>query len=440
MPPRPVKTLLILLLATLPVAASAPPQRGLLPPNPFPDALLPLVGQSGADPTASALPRREHLSRLGIPTWHKLGQKGRGFKVAVLDSGFSGYRNLLGKVLPDKVQTRSFRADGNLEAKDSQHGILCGEVIHTLAPDAELMFANWEPSHPQKFLEAVRWAVAEGARVITCSIIMPTWSDGEGGGPVHAELSRLLGDGSHPDDVLFFACAGNTADRHWSGPFRHEGRGHHSWGDGIDNVVCPWGEGRVSVELCTDQATDLELIVQDLTAGREVSRCRLQQGEHRTAVVRFNPQTGNAYSVRVCAEETAKSRFHLYVLGGSLRQTRSSGSIPFPGDGPEVITIGAVESDGTRASYSSCGPNSRRPKPDLVAPVPFASGFRSRPFAGTSAATPQAAGLAAVLWSKQPNAPANRVRQLLLDAARDLGPRGHDWETGHGMLRLPPSQ
>ena len=215
MPSRSLRRLLLLPLAALLLLAAGGLARTLIPPRP-PDPSSP----SGAPHASSALPRREHLFRLGVPAWHAAGHRGRGLKVAILDSGFHGYREQLGKVLPAKVTTRSFREDGNLEAKDSQHGILCGEVIHALAPEAELLSANWEPSHPQKFLDAVRWAVSQGARVISCSIIMPTWSDGEGGGPVHAALKRLVGDGSRPGDVLFFACAGNTADRHWSGAFR----------------------------------------------------------------------------------------------------------------------------------------------------------------------------------------------------------------------------
>ena len=79
-------------------------------------------------------------------------------KVAILDSGFRGYRAHLGKALPDTVLVQSFRADSNLEAKDSQHGILCGEVVHALAPEANLLFANWDPDKPEQFLQAARWA------------------------------------------------------------------------------------------------------------------------------------------------------------------------------------------------------------------------------------------------------------------------------------------
>src|SRR5262249_42389946 len=128
--------------------------------------------------------RQRHLLRMGVPAWHAAGYRGQGVKVAVLDSGFRGYREHLGKALPKNVVVKSFRLDGNLEAKDSQHGILCAETVHAVAPDAELLLANWEPDRPDRFLDAVRWARQQGARVLTCSMIMPSWSDGEGGGPV----------------------------------------------------------------------------------------------------------------------------------------------------------------------------------------------------------------------------------------------------------------
>ena len=58
-------------------------------------------------------------------------------------------------------------------------------------------------------------------------------------------------------------------------------------------------------------------------------------------------------------------------------------------------------------------------------------------FAGTSAAAPQAAGLAALWWSRHPGWTAKQVSHALRAAAVDLGPPGHDWETGYGRLALP---
>src|SRR5262249_11051694 len=157
------------------------------------------------------------LARLGADRWHAAGFTGRGIKIAILDTGFRDYRDQLGKALPEHVKATSFRSDCNLEVRDSQHGILCGEVIHTLAPHAEMLFATWDADRPDQFVDAVRWARREGANILSCSLIMPSWSDGEGNGPTHESLKEVLGSGSHKGDPLFFCSAGNTAQRHWSG-------------------------------------------------------------------------------------------------------------------------------------------------------------------------------------------------------------------------------
>jgi subtilisin family serine protease len=383
--------------------------------------------------------RARQLARLGADQWHKAGYRGRGIKVAVLDSGFRGYRDFLGNALPAKVTARSFRRDGNLEAKDSQHGILCGEVIHAVAPQAELLFANWEPDRPDQFLDAVRWARQQGAQIISCSIIMPSWSDGEGGGKIHADLARILGTGDRGGDLLCFASAGNTAQRHWSGAFHDGGDGRHEWQPGhMDNSLTPWGSEPVSAEIYWQPGAEYELTVRDVDTGRAVgaSAGRLN-GERCSAVVRFQPQTYHHYQVQVRLTHGPAGRFHLAALAAGLEYSLAPGSISFPADGPEVIAVGAVDYDGHRQTYSSCGPNSERPKPDVVAPVPFPSQWRAQPFAGTSAAAPQAAAVAALWWSRHPEWRAERVRKALVQTAYDLGPPGHDCETGYGRIHLP---
>jgi subtilisin family serine protease len=392
-----------------------------------------------AETAHAEIQREQHLGRLGVNRWHAAGYRGRGVTVAVLDSGFRGYRKHLGQALPAEVTVRSFRKDGNLEAKDSQHGILCGEVIHALAPEAKLLFANWDPDRSDQFLEAVRWAQAQGARIISCSVIMPSWSDGEGGGSVHAALARFLGNGGGPRDLLCFASAGNTAQRHWSGPF-HAGRdGFHEWQAGEENNgLTPWGDERVSVELCWRPGSSYDLYVYDRDTKSEVGHSLTAAGSSRScAVVHFHPQSSHSYQVRVRRAQGPGGSFHLVALGAGLQQATARGSIPFPGDGPEVIAVGAVSYEGQRIAYSSCGPNSTQPKPDLVAPVPFSSLWRPRAFGGTSAAAPQAAAVAALWWSRYPGWTATEIRKALYQSARDLGPPGHDYETGYGLIALP---
>ena len=414
----------------LPVAgpeasAASTPDCGSIPDEPFP-------GRQ----------RGRLLARMGVERWHQLGCRGQGVKVAILDTGFRGYRAHLGEALPAQVTTRSFRADGNLEAKDSQHGILCGEVIHALAPDAELLLANWDADRPDQFLAAARWAREQGARVLSCSVIMPSWSDGEGSGPVHAALTRILGSGGAPGDPLCFACAGNTAQRHWAGTFHPDPDGFHEWAPGRrDNRLTPWGTEPVSVEVCWQGAADYDLTVDDAATGAPVAQSPARAGVSRwCAVARFLPQPGHVYRVLLRAASGRPGHFHLAALGSGLGIATAHGSIPFPGDGPEVVAVGAVDATGKRTSYSSCGPNSPEPKPDLVATVPFPSLWRARPFAGTSAAAPQAAALAALLWSRSPKWTARQVRQALYSSAHDLGPAGPDDETGYGLIGLPAEE
>jgi hypothetical protein len=385
--------------------------------------------------------RQRHLARLGADRWHAAGFRGKGVKVAILDTGFRSYRSHLGKALPARVTVRSFRSDGNLEARDSQHGILCGEVVHALAPDAELLFANWDLGREDEWLAAVRWARQQCARVITCSVITPSWSDGEGGGTVHAALARLLAEAGGAGDMLCFASAGNTTNRHWGGPFRDGGAGLHLWAPGVkDNGLSPWGDDDVAVELYARPGADYELTVHDADTGKVLYKTRTHSrpGDRSSTAIRFPPRVGESYSVRVRRLGGPAGTFHLTTTNASLARTTPGHNVCFPGDGPEVVALGAVDGQGRRWWWSACGPNSSKTKPDLVATIPFPSLWRPRPFSGTSGASPQAAALAALWWSRHPEWTAARVRAALERSARDLPPPGPDTETGHGLLHLPP--
>jgi hypothetical protein len=393
--------------------------HGFVPSDPFP-----------------AQQRLKLMTLLGARCAHAEGYRGQGFKIAILDSGFRRYRSHLGADLPLHITCKSFRSDGNLEAKDSQHGILCGEVVHALAPDAELFFANWDSDRPDEFLDAVRWAKQQGVRLISCSVIMPSWSDGEGGGAFNNQLAQLLGEGEDRNDVLLFASAGNTAERHWKGEFQPGEDGLHEWRPkDTRNTVYPWGTDRVSVELYGQHVDQYELYVRDQATGNEVGhRFKKNPGAR---VVRFDPEAGASYFVQVRLKKGRPTPFHVVALGGNLAVTTCGGSICCPADNPAVLAVGAVDQEGHRQSYSSCGPNSAQPKPDLVAPVPFPSMWRSRPFSGTSAAAPQAAAIAALYWSAHADWTASRIRGSLRDSAWKLAAKTPDSETGYGRVAFP---
>ena len=356
-----------------------------------------------------------------------------GVKILVLDTGFRGYRDQLGKSLPAKVTARSARKDGNLEFKDSQHGILVAEVVHAIAPDAELLLANWDTDSPDTFLDAVKWAREQGARVITCSVVMPSWSDGEGNGPTHRRLRELLGDGTKLGDPLFFSCAGNTARRHWSGTFDSGPDGFHRWADKVTlNAVSPWSDEKVSLDLCwSDPEARYRLEVIDPATGEPAEGVTYrQQVDPPASVARFVPKSGKSYAARVRQEKGKPGKFHLNSLQAYLDQVRLRGaSRSWDGRGGH----GRGDHSTGRGVVSRVRAESPRPKPD-VALIPFGTFTRSQPFSGTSRHT-TGSRRAVLCFSR------NRLGRgpvpLVPDFWARPRPTGHDCETGCGAVRLP---
>ncbi len=337
---------------------------------------------------------------------------GKGITVGVLDCGFRGYRDHVGSALPKGIRTQSFRGDQDIEAKDSLHGVLCAEVIHSIAPQARIVLANWEPDEPESFLQAVRWCRDQGAMIVTCSVVMPGWSDGQGGGETHLKLAKALGP------AIFFASAGNLAKRQWQGTFRNGADNCQEWRPGLTvNRLTPWGTHPVSIELRGDADSTYRIVLND-DLGHELNcEQRASTAERYGTTLRFQPVSGRGYQMQVKLIEGPGGPLRLIVLGAELEIAAGEGMV-FPGDGRDIITVGAIDAKGQKLSSSCFGETDRKPKPDCFAVVPFESRVRAQPFTGTSAAAPQAAGLAARLWSEAPAAASDDIRRKLLKAMR----------------------
>ncbi len=149
---------------------------------------------------------------------------------------------------------------------------------------------------------------------------MPTWSDCEGHGRIHEELTRLLGNGDRPGDALFFASAGNTAQRHWSGMFRDGGNGYHVWkrvsGSGAHGECDQTLGQRTGVRgaMLSNQCR----LRSDCERMRAIARTGGPDATRRTGAASamrwsaFVPESGHEYRVRVrqmrnCAPEVSIS-------------------------------------------------------------------------------------------------------------------------------------
>jgi hypothetical protein len=101
---------------------------------------------------------------------------------------------------------------------------------------------------------------------------------------------------------------------------------------------------------------------------------------------------------------------------------------------PRVITVGAVNKNEQFVGYSSQGPAALDPqKPDFCSVTHFKGYFGSD--SGTSAATPVAAGVVALLKQANPGLSQDRAKAALKSTAKDIGPAGFDQHSGAGIIR-----
>jgi subtilisin family serine protease len=111
----------------------------------------------------------------------------------------------------------------------------------------------------------------------------------------------------------------------------------------------------------------------------------------------------------------------------------SASAVQYPAACDNVLAIAASTRYDERASYSCFGP-----EVDLTAPgssihsTCMGGGYCDK--SGTSMAAPHAAGLAALIYARQPTWTPDQVAQLLQETAHDIGDPGWDPYTGWGRI------
>lgn len=389
----------------------------------------------------------EGVGLVGADRWHSSGVTGRGVKVGVLDLGFAGYRELLGAELPGSVVVRSFRADGDLTGGGEDHGTAVAEIIHDLAPDAQLYLVNFDTE--VEMGNAVDWLISRGVEIINHSVGWPDAGPGDGTGPIDDIVARAKQAG-----VLWVNAAGNSAKTHWSGFFNDpDGDGWHNFDAEDEGNTIYLEKGQtIWVGLRWDdweqRTQDFDLYLCDASGQIVAASEDPQQGylEPREWLAYTAPESGH-YDIRIYKCQAGRNvDFDLFVGGISyLEHFVSRRSIEIPADSPHALAVGAVpwNDPASLESFSSRGPTfDNRVKPDLVAPDGVASATYS-PFFGTSASAPHVAGAAALVKQVYPDLSPDELRGFLESHCLDLGETGKDNLFGSGRLSLgevPPGK
>ena len=407
----------------------------------------------------------EGVQKTGAHLYHDLAAfKSSGVKVCVLDVGFEGYSDLLGSELPDAVTTHSFTEDGDLEAGEV-HGTACAEIVHDMAPDAELYLANvyWDSD----LIDAVQWIVDQKIDIISYSL-GSYFGAGDGTGLDGALAQWAYQNGG----VTWVTSAGNAANDHWSGTFSDpDGDGWHNFSgdDELLHFYVPAELGSrygVSAYLKwndwgtwddyygysgSHQDYDLYLFIWEGNDWQLVDTSENRQPQFIwpwESIEGWSGLTDTYWGVAIRKHQASQDVFFdLYVdihSRDTLEYNVPAGSLSAPADSPYTIAVGAVDAvEDFYHYYSSQGPTADgRIKPDIAAPSAVstsAATYGSRNitggFAGTSASCPHVAGAIALLKGKTPFT-LDEIKNILYSRAIDMGEPGMDNIYGRGRLNL----
>lgn len=394
----------------------------------------------------------EGVADIGAIAWQNGGDTGAGVKIAILDPGFAGYQQLVAAgELPADVVTMSFTNPADIGGGGINHGAACAEIVHDVAPGAQLYLVNF--STDVELGNAVDYLIAQGVNVISASWGFFGAFRGDGQGAIDDMVQRANAAGN-----LWANAAGNAAQNHWSGHFTdtdpNPASPNHNW-----NAFAPSDRGNdilvsegSTIDLyltwdrwpVTDQDYDLYLFWSgDLTApvavGGNYQNGSTAPSEELSYTV--PPGRGGTYYAEIKNySATGDANFQLYAYPGPLQYQVAAGSLGGqPTDSPYAMTVGAVPAGGTLIeSFSSRGPTiDGRVKPDIVAPDRVSTvTYGYQRFWGTSASAPHAAGAAALMKGANPAYTPAALQGELESRATGLGDPGKDNIYGSGKLNM----
>jgi hypothetical protein len=410
----------------------------------------------------------------GLSDWSALPHEltGAGVKIAVLDTGFWAYDILLGTELPDNVTVSCHRvADMPNCDNITGHGTRVAQIIHDIAPEAELhFFGAWYSAEWQAATDEI---AAGDFDIVTSSMGFGNYYPLNG---TH-EFAAKVDDVVAATGAVWFNAAGNQNIHTWTGILTD------SNGDGLlemggdDNL--PIGTSgyldpadpspdAVSVDVRWEDTwdpsdNDIDLEVVDDTG----TPCTFGGGDWTGD----DPQNGtngdNPWERITCTVPSDSGAFlKLHEMGGLAEGRRvwivsyypleqslwtNSRSLFMPADAASAVAVGAVgwgaADFGAIRVYSGRGPtDDGRIKPDLVGPASVTIADLVDPalpynppigFGGTSSATPHMAGVAAlILEDSSKTLSWTELVDWLILWSDDLGDLGKDNKYGDGVPQL----
>jgi hypothetical protein len=367
---------------------------------------------------------------------------------------------------------------GQSGVPDSGEGTAMLEIVHDIAPGAELYYATAFGS-PAGFANNIRQLRAAGCHVIIDDVGYFNES------PFQDDIIAQAVNQVTAEGALFFSSAGNSGNKNdnqsgvWEGDFSDGGQvvvplpGHgrlHSFGGVNYNEVADGGSSRRVDLFWADPigraSNDYDLYVLDAAGANVVSASnntqdgtqnpyeflnKVEVGQ-RIVVVQYSGEnrylqlsTGRARLAvstggQVRGHNSAVDAFCVAAVSAANATTPFTAAAKveqFSSDGLRRIFFNVDGSPITPGNFSSTG-GTLRQKPDIAAAdgvrttLPANSGLN--PFFGTSAAAPHAGAIAALLKSLHPELTPTQARSLLASGTLDIEAGGVDRDAGYGLV------
>lgn len=378
-----------------------------------------LINQKQAiwSPGDYLLDSKEIAAKAGISNFHKKNEIGHRIKIAVLDNGFAGWQQAIGKTLPPN--TKYIEGPVN-QPLNTDHGTKVAEIAYSMATGKALVDNTNLVGGPEillinangfsNFKHAITTVIDKDVDIVLYAQVWEFGGNFDGQGFINREVERALERG-----VTWINAAGNYGLSTFQGNIQNGSDSRYlllpyanrfvRLRVGANNtkvkLVLSWTDFQDSSDYRTSK--DLDLIVSD-DSGNELAVSKLHQdGE---------PHTENAGEYSDHARETlelmldrglyylkienrshnfsSNDRFRLSADGrGILFLDRTTdNTIMIPADHSQVIAVGATD---TIDSASRAESDELPAKPEMLFPsnIMFAHGQRVQ---GTSAAAAVAAG------------------------------------------------
>lgn len=399
----------------------------------------------------------EGVVRSNAHSWHAAGVTGRGVRIGVLDSFQLAYDAQLQGELPATI---AIWPPGSQVDVANKHGTGVAEIVHDMAPGAELTFASL-PITCTQMAYYIDGMARAGMDIISSSVGPLQCGPGDGRKD-HDPVAFAADQALNQYDTLFVQAAGNQAQKHWDGWYQ----GASGWHEFVPGVTVnqlgqlPQGAPvRLSLRWnswpTTNQDYDLYLMVLNGQQWTIVAQSVIRQMGWQPpteAIITQVPYFG-LYGFAIFKHYADGNQvLDVMDLRNDFYFRQESRSLVGGADGYSFSVAAVDVNTLAREVYSSQGPT-HGPGGSLEVglPQPQIAGFANvdtwsygverMPFSGTSAATPHVAGAAALVREAYPDMSAHQVGELLKDRSVDTGSPGYDYLHGRGILHLgaPPS-